>query len=56
MKKWIRSKTLWANLIAIGVLILQVEYGFIVSPEIEVAALGAVNLILRMVTKEGLEK
>lgn len=56
MKKWIRSKTLWINIIAIVAIILQAEYGFVVSPEIEVAALGAINLILRAVTKEGLEK
>jgi len=56
MKKWIRSKTLWVNIIAIVAIILQTEYGFVISPEVEVAALGMINLILRAITKEGLEK
>jgi len=56
MKKWIRSKTLWVNIIAIVAIILQAEYGFVISPEVEVAALGMINLILRAITKEGLEK
>lgn len=56
MKKWIRSKTLWINVIAIAAIILQAEYGFIVTPEYELAALGIVNLILRKYTNEGLGK
>ncbi|GAG06682.1 unnamed protein product [marine sediment metagenome] len=56
MKKWIRSKTLWVNIIAVTAIILQAEYGFIVSPELELAALGVINLILRKYTKEGLTK
>lgn len=56
MKKWVRSKTLWINIIAIVTIILQTEYGFVVTPELELMALGAVNLILRKFTKEGLTK
>lgn len=56
MKKWIRSKTLWINIIAIAAIILQAEHGFIVSPELELAALGIINLVLRKYTKEGLTK
>jgi len=56
MKKWIRSKTLWINVIAIAAIILQAEYGFVVSPELELAALGIINLILRKYTNEGLSK
>ena len=56
MKKWIRSKTLWINLIAIAAIILQAEYGFVVSPEIELGVLGIINLVLRAITNEGLEK
>lgn len=55
MKKWYRSKTFWVNLIGIGAIILQCEYGFIIEPEHEVMILGLVNLILRLITKEGLE-
>lgn len=56
MKKWYRSKTLWLNIIGIVAIILQCEYGFIVSPELELAALGIINLILRKYTNEGLTK
>lgn len=56
MKKWIGSKTLWINVIAIAAIIIQAEYGFIVSPELELAALGVINLILRKYTNEGLTK
>ena len=56
MKKWIRSKTMWINLIAIAAMIIQLKFGFVVTPEIELAALGIVNLVLRTLTNEGLTK
>ena len=56
MKSYWKSRTLWINVIAIAAIILQAEYGFIVSPELELAALGAINLILRAITNEGLIK
>lgn len=56
MKKWIRSKTLLVNVIAIAAIILQAEYGFVMSPEIEFVILGIANLVLRKFTNEGLEK
>ena len=56
MKKWYRSKMLWTNVIGIAVIILQLEYGFVVSPEIQLAALGIINFLLRCITNEGLEK
>lgn len=56
MKKWIKSKTLWMNVIAIAAIILQAEYGFVVSPELELAVLAGINLILRKYTNEGLSK
>lgn len=55
MKKWYRSKMLWANVIGIGAIILQLEYGFIVSLEIQAIILSGVNVALRLITKEGLE-
>ena len=53
-KKWYRSKTIWANAIGIGALIVQYEYGFFVEPTLQLAALSFVNLILRMITTKGL--
>ena len=58
MKKWYRSKTIWVNIIAI-VAMVSVNLGAVeVSQEIataEASILGVINLILRLVTKEGLE-
>ena len=55
MKKWYKSKTLWVNIIGIAAIILQAEYGFIVSVELEAGILGLINLILRLVSNEQLE-
>lgn len=53
-KKWYLSKTLWVNAIALAAMGIQNATGFEVSPEIQVYVLGAVNVILRLVTKEEL--
>lgn len=52
MKDWWKSKTLWVNIIAIASIIVRAEYGYVLAPEAEIAILGAVNLVLRMITKE----
>jgi len=52
MKKWYRSKMLWVNIIGIAAIILQCEYGFVINAEHEVIILGAINAILRFITKE----
>lgn len=53
-EKVIRSKTLWLNLTALIALIAQLEFGFVIAPEEQASAIVAINLILRIVTKEGL--
>ena len=52
MKKYIKSKTLWVNIIAIVGIIVRAELGLTLTPEGEVAVLGLINLILRLITKE----
>ena len=56
-KKFYHSKTIWMNLIAIAVILL-VNLGLAdVSTEVAAAEgsiLGVINLILRLITKEGL--
>lgn len=52
MKKWLKSKMLWFNIISIAAIVIQAETGYIISPESQVIILGAVNFILRLVTKE----
>jgi len=55
MKKWYTSKTLWVNLVSIGAIVAQSLTGNeIMSAEQQAVILGIVNLLLRMVTKEGL--
>lgn len=51
-KKWYASKTLWANVIAIGAGFAAKQFGVEISAESQVAILGVLNLILRLVTKE----
>jgi hypothetical protein len=55
MKEWYRSKTLWVNVIALIAMIVQANYGFIIAPEEQIAVITIVNLILRAITKTGLE-
>jgi len=56
MKKWYLSKTLWINLVAAVALIAQLHFGFIIVPEEQLAILTIINLAVRIVTKEELEK
>lgn len=51
IKNPLLSKTLWVNLLALAGMFGQQYFGWIVSPEDQVAGLAAVNLVLRMVTK-----
>jgi hypothetical protein len=55
MKSWYTSKTLWINLSAIGALIAQSQFGYILSPEIQATILGIVNLALRTITNSPLD-
>ena len=48
-KKWYRSRMLWTNLIALLAL-----FGFEVNAEEVVAILAVINILLRLITKEGL--
>lgn len=55
MKNWYHSKTLWTNIIAIFTVPLAVRYGIEINTEDAVALLGAINLILRIATKQPLQ-
>lgn len=52
-KAWWRSKTLWVNLVAGGALLVQSRFGFVISPDAQAAILTVANLILRLITKDG---
>ena len=55
-KKWYRSKTLWANIIAIVAFVLTTKYGIELDAETQAlvvtGVLGTMNIILRIFTKQ----
>jgi hypothetical protein len=51
-KKWYVSKTFWANILAALVLVAQIKWGFIVSPELQAIAMSFINLGLRKISTE----
>lgn len=51
-KNILKSKTFWANVLAIVAMIIQTQTGFVVSPEIQTTVLGLINVILRSITKD----
>ena len=54
-KPWYTSKTLWVNALAAVAAGVQSHYGYVVPPEIQAYALIAVNGLLRLITKTGIE-
>lgn len=56
-KRWFHSKTLWTNiLVGIAFVVLNVTGVDWLDPEAQIGILAIVNLILRIVTKQGLVK
>jgi len=51
-KKFYKSKTFWANIIAAGAILLQSQFGFVVDIEAQSAIIIVGNLILRGITKD----
>jgi hypothetical protein len=51
-KNWIRSKTLWANIIAMIAIIGQHYLGFDLTADDTVVIMGFVNIVLRLITTE----
>ena len=51
VKKFYLSKTLWVNIIAVGVGVALDQFGIVIAPQYQVMALGAINWVLRFVTK-----
>lgn len=55
-KKIWKSKTFWANILAGSAIIAQAVAGYdILNPEVQVAILAGINVILRMVTNGPVE-
>jgi len=54
MKEYIKSKTLWLNIIALIAIISAGQFGFVLDGTIQAAMLVMINVLLRMITKEEL--
>ena len=56
-KKWLKSKTLWMNTLAILVMITEyLVTEQVYSPEIHAIAIAVLNMLMRKVTNTGLTK
>ena len=55
-KKWYKSKTIWVNVITLVALFAQMQFGFLLSGEEQAAIVVIINLVLRAITKSGLEQ
>lgn len=51
-KKWYESKTLWANVVLGVALIVQEQYGYVISPDIQALVITGINVLLRKLTKD----
>lgn len=54
-KRFYQSKTFWVNAISIIAILVQTQTGFVIDAEKQVIILGAVNTLLRFITKEPIE-
>jgi len=48
---WLKSKTLWANVVAIAAGFAAKQFGIDIDASTQVAILGVINLALRVITK-----
>ena len=54
-KKWYLSKTVWVNAVALVGIVIQTSTGkTILTPEIQLAIISAINIGLRTLTKENI--
>lgn len=52
VKRILKSKTIWVNLLAFLAFWIQKEYGFVINEDLQMQALTLINICLRFVTKE----
>ncbi len=55
-KRWFHSRTLWVNVLLVVALIVEAKFGEVLTPEMQLSILGGVNLVLRILTNQGLTK
>ena len=54
VKRILKSKTIWVNLIAFLCFALEKRYGFLIDPDLQLQILSLINIGLRFVTKEAI--
>lgn len=54
VKRILKSKTIWVNVIALIAFALEKRFGFPVSEDLQMEALTLINIALRFVTKEAI--
>jgi hypothetical protein len=52
VKRILKSKTIWVNLLAFLAFWIQKEYGFVINEDLQMQALTLINICLRFITKE----
>ncbi len=52
VKRVLKSKTIWINMLAFLCFWIQRETGFVISEDLQMQALTLINIALRFVTKE----
>lgn len=55
-KPWYLSKTLWLNIVAVIALLIQLNSGFVIPAEEQLAIITVANLLLRAITGKELGK
>jgi hypothetical protein len=53
-KKWYLSRTIWVMGIGLAATLFQMAYGFVISPEEELALVTVIGLALRAITSKPL--
>ena len=54
MKQYLKSKTLWANVVALIAIVSMGQFGFVLDTTAQASMLVMMNVILRAITKEEL--
>jgi|LGVF01.1.fsa_nt_gb hypothetical protein len=54
MKQYLKSKTLWANVVALIAIVSMGQFSFVLDTTTQASMLVMMNIILRAITKEEL--
>jgi len=54
MKEYLKSKTLWINIIAVIAIVSAEQFGFVLDGTMQTSLLAMINMILRLITTEEL--